>query len=63
MAWAALPEKERRQSPAAREAAEVEMILREAIGERGVRRALCFGHGLTISAPAATEDDLDLFQL
>jgi hypothetical protein len=33
LAWAALPEKERRQSPAAREAAEVEMILREAIGE------------------------------
>ena len=61
LAWAALPETERRESPAARQAAA--MILMEVIGVRGMRRALFFGHGLTISAPAATRDDLHLFPL
>ncbi len=58
-----MPEMERRESPAAREAAVIEMVLKEVIVDRGVRRALCFGHGLTISALAASADELDLFQL
>ena len=38
MAWALLPETERRQRPAAREAAVIEMVLVEVIGARDVRR-------------------------
>ncbi len=34
MAWAALPEMERRESPAAREAAVIEMVLKEVIVDR-----------------------------
>ena len=37
MAWAALPETERRQRPAARETAVIEMVLMEVIGARDVR--------------------------
>ena len=37
MAWALLPETERRQRPAAREAAVIEMVLVEVIGARDVR--------------------------
>jgi hypothetical protein len=59
-----LPETERRESPAAREAAVIEKALMEVIVERGVS-----GWGVvspdehTISASAASRDELDLFQL
>ena len=42
MAWAALPETERRQRPAARETAVIEMVLMEVIGARDVRGGVFF---------------------
>ncbi len=40
---------ERRESPAAREEAVIEMVLMEVIVDRGVKRALCLEHEHTIS--------------